>query len=243
MRKPKILVIESDVKVSEPVAGQLDKADYEVVTVPDGVAAMQYLNRAPELPHLALVGLTLLSRKNFELAIKIKSIGDIPLILLACHNADRETIVVAMRKYAEDFVVKPVSVGLSGLMARVQVVLARTPGFNFTDEPIIYVDNNLSIDFAHSRIVVGGNPIRLTPTESAMLYVLMRHRGRVVENGTLLARIWPAEEVYEDNLRVHVHRLRRKMEADSHHPHYIRTVRGIGYRFTQQPMGTVAEYS
>ena len=68
-----------------------------------------------------------------------------------------------------------------------------------------------------------------------MLHVLLRNATRVVENRMLIARVWPSEEVYEDTLRVHMHRLRRKLEADSHHPHYIRTERGVGYRFTQRP--------
>jgi DNA-binding response OmpR family regulator len=72
----------------------------------------------------------------------------------------------------------------------------------------------------------------LTPTESILLHVLLRNAGRVVENRMLIARVWPSEEIFEDTLRVHMHRLRRKLEADSHHPHYIRTERGVGYMFT-----------
>ena len=76
----------------------------------------------------------------------------------------------------------------------------------------------------------------MTPTEIVLLHVLIRHAPRVVQNNALLARVWPAEEVYEDTLRVHMHRLRRKLEADPHHPRYIRTERGVGYRFTIRPV-------
>jgi len=141
--------------------------------------------------------------------------------------------VQGLRKYAEDFIVKPFE--LRELEARIQVVLARMPSLDYASEPIIHIDDHLSIDFAHNRIVVSGKSYTLTPTESILLHVLLRRAGQVVENRTLTARVWPTEEVYEDTLRVHMHRLRRKLESDSHHPHYIRTERGVGYMFTVRP--------
>jgi DNA-binding response OmpR family regulator len=109
------------------------------------------------------------------------------------------------------------------------------PSLDYASEPIIRIDDHLNIDFAHNRIVLNGSSITLTPTESILLHVLLRNAGRVVENRMLIARVWPSEEVFEDTLRVHMHRLRRKLEQDSHHPHYIRTERGIGYVFTVRP--------
>ena len=89
-------------------------------------------------------------------------------------------------------------------------------------------------------VQINGKAYGLTPTESILLHVLLRNASRVVENRMLIARVWPSEEVYEDTLRVHMHRLRRKLEADSHHPHYIRTERGVGYMFTARPPEGVA---
>ncbi|HLV36190.1 MAG TPA: winged helix-turn-helix domain-containing protein, partial [Spirillospora sp.] len=111
----------------------------------------------------------------------------------------------------------------------------RMPSLDYASQPVIRVDEHLSIDFAHNRIMVSGKQYSLTPTESILLHVLLRNAGRVVENRLLIARVWPSEDVYEDTLRVHMHRLRRKLESDSHHPHYIRTERGIGYMFTIRP--------
>ena len=76
----------------------------------------------------------------------------------------------------------------------------------------------------------------VSPQQSQiLLHVLLRNAGRVVENRMLIARVWPSEDVFEDTLRVHMHRLRRKLESDSHHPHYVRTERGVGYMFTIRP--------
>jgi DNA-binding response OmpR family regulator len=93
------------------------------------------------------------------------------------------------------------------------------------------VDDRLAVDFAHQRAIVDGQPIPLTPTETKILYILMRNAGRVVTNDFLLRRLWPLEEVFEDTLRVHVHRLRRKIEATPTQPLYIVTERGLGYSF------------
>ena len=184
------------------------------------------------LPHIALIDLALPSMHGFELSSKLKSMADVPIIFVTS-TSDTDTIVQGLRRYAEDFIVKPFE--LRELEARVQAVLARMPSLDYASEPVIKVDEHLQIDFAHNRIILSGKAINLTPTESILLHVLLRNAGRVVENRMLIARVWPSEDVYEDTLRVHMHRLRRKLESDSHHPHYVRTERGIGYMFTIRP--------
>ena len=76
-----------------------------------------------------------------------------------------------------------------------------------------------------------GRPVPLTSTETKLLYVLMRNAGRVVATDFLLRRLWPSDEVFEDTLRVHVHRLRGKIEPEPSRPRYVVTERGSGYRF------------
>lgn len=231
MKKSKVLMVEDDTNVSKLITDYLTKTGYDVMGFSDGPEALEYV-RQRGLPHIALVDLSLPSMHGFELANKLKSMADVPIIFVTS-TGDKETIVQGLKKYAEDFIVKPFE--LRELEARIQVVLARMPSLDYASEPIVRVDNNLNIDFAHNRIVINGKTTGLTPTESILLHVLLRNAGRVVENRMLIARVWPSEEVFEDTLRVHMHRLRRKLESDSHHPHYIRTERGVGYMFTQRP--------
>ncbi|RMG79764.1 MAG: DNA-binding response regulator [Chloroflexi bacterium] len=230
-RKSKVLVVEDDESMSNLIADFLTKHKYSVTTFSDGPEAIEYV-RQRGLPHIALIDLGLPSMHGFEVASNLKRMADVPIIFVTS-TGDTETIVQGLKKYAEDFIVKPFE--LRELEARIEVVLARMPSLDYASEPIVKVDENLSIDFAHNRIIVNGKYVSLTPTESVMLHVLLRNAGRVVENRMLIARVWPAEEVYDDTLRVHMHRLRRKLEADSHHPHYIRTERGVGYIFTVRP--------
>jgi len=232
MKNTKILLIEDDPNISKLIVDYMSRQEYEVTAMPDGPEALEHV-KEEGLPHLALVDLALPTMHGFEVATKLKSMADVPIIFVTS-TGDTETIVQGLRKYAEDFVVKPFE--LRELAARIEVVLSRMPSLDYASEPVVQVDETLSIDFAHNRIMVHGKSHNLTPTESILLHVLLRNAGRVVENRMLIARVWPSEEVFEDTLRVHMHRLRRKLEADSHHPHYIRTERGVGYMFTVKPM-------
>jgi len=231
MKKSKVLLIEDEETVSKLIIDFLNKNGYEVTAFSDGPEALEHV-RQRGLPHIALLDLALPSMHGFELASKLKAMADVPIIFVTS-SGDTETIVQGLKKYAEDFIVKPFE--LRELEARVAVVLSRMPSLDYASEPVIQVDEHLEIDFAHNRIMVDGKSVGLTPTESILLHVLLRNAGRVVENRMLIARVWPSEEVFEDTLRVHMHRLRRKLESDSHHPHYNRTERGVGYMFTIRP--------
>lgn len=96
------------------------------------------------------------------------------------------------------------------------------------------MDDRLAVDFSHQRALVDGECVPLTPTETKLLYILMRNAGRIVTSDSLLRRLWPREEISEDTLRVHVHRLRKKIQGSQTEPQYISTERGIGYRFVSE---------
>jgi DNA-binding response OmpR family regulator len=231
MGKTKILLVEDDPNINKLITDYMTAHNYEVIPFGDGPEALEHVQMRG-LPHIALIDLTLPTMHGFDLSNRIKAMADVPIIFITATN-DTDTVVQGLKKYAEDFIVKPFE--LRELEARIQVVLARMPSLDYASEPIIRIDENLSIDFAHNRIVVNGKGYSLTPTESILLHVLLRNASRVVENRMLIARVWPGEEVWEDTLRVHMHRLRRKLESDSHHPHYVRTERGVGYMFTIRP--------
>jgi DNA-binding response OmpR family regulator len=231
MNKTKVLVVEDEVNIAKLISDYMTAHGYDVTAVEDGPEALEYI-RQRGLPHIALIDLALPTMHGFELSSKLKSLADVPIIFVTS-TSDTDTIVQGLKRYAEDFIVKPFE--LRELEARVQALLARMPSLDYASEPIVRIDDHLQVDFAHNRLTVGGKTYTLTPTESILLHVLLRNAGRVVENRMLIARVWPSEDVYEDTLRVHMHRLRRKLEADSHHPHYIRTERGVGYMFTIRP--------
>ncbi len=237
MKKSTILLIIEDIEVRTLVSDFLIDSDYLVSAYGDLSNAVEHISERG-VPHIALIATELAGLSGYVAADRLKAAADVPIIFLA--SAEHETIdIVNVIRYGEDFVTGPIS--LQELGARIQLVLGRTPTLDYAGEPIIRIDDYLSIDFARNRILVAGNTVRLTPKELNLLHVLLRHAPRVIQNETLLSRVWPGEKVYEDTLRVHMHRLRRKIEADSHHPNYVHTERGVGYRFRLRPPGMSKE--
>jgi DNA-binding response OmpR family regulator len=110
-------------------------------------------------------------------------------------------------------------------------VLRRIGDYTYTWHVETRVDDYLVVDIPHQRAYTGEHLVSLTPTETKLLFILMRNAGRRVTTDFLLRRLWPMEEVFEDTLRVHVHRLRQKIEPTPGRPRYILTERGTGYSF------------
>lgn len=231
MRKSTVLVIDNDETVGQSLSRNRKGDDFSFESFQDAAGALDRLKSRPS-PDIVLVAAQLPGAGGLDCAREIKSIADIPIILMAGVD-DLDAGFSAFANYAEDFIVKPLDAG--ELEARIRIALKRMPAYDYAGEPVIVVDEQLSIDFAHNRAIYAGKTISLTPIEATLLRILVRNAPRVVQSHTLLARAWPAGAAIEDTLRVHMHRLRRKLEPDTRHPHYILTERGSGYRFTMRP--------
>ena len=165
---------------------------------------------------------------GFEFCAVLQSWCDLPVIMLTALG-DERTVARGIRLFAEDYITKPFRAG--EFVARVDRVLRRIGDFAYALAPVVEVDDRLAVDFAHQKVLVEGEPVGLSPTECKLLYILMRNAERPVSNGFLLRRLWPNEERYEDVLRMHVDRLRQKVEPDTRRLRYILTERDYGYRF------------
>jgi len=224
---PRVLVVDDDPAIVRLVKIKLDLSGYRVMTAYSGKEALECIAQNG-LPHLAIVDINMPGMDGFEFCKTVQQYADLPVILLTA--VDREEVIIqGIEHFAEDYVTKPFS--LRELMARVGRVLRRMGDFAYTLEPVIRVDKHLSVDFVHQQVVLDGETVALTPTETKVLFILMRNAGHTVTNDFLLRRIWPLDEIFEDTLRVHIHRLRQKIETKSSDTKYIGTERGIGYRF------------
>jgi len=222
----RILVVDDDEAVLRLVRDKLDRAGYEVVTAVSGHEALEAIRRQG-LPHLAIVDIHMPGMDGFEFCEIVQQYSDLPIIMLTAVD-EEESIIRGIEYFAEDYITKPFSP--RELVARVGRVLRRIGDFAYALQPVISIDNRLAIDFGQQQAIVDGQPVQLTPTESKLLYILMRNAGHTVTTEFLLSRTWPLAGVFEDALRVHVHHLRRKIEVDSSNPRYIVTARGTGYR-------------
>lgn len=227
MVETRLLVVEDDYSTRELTRNVLEKAGYIVSAVSDGPEALKKIEQQG-LPSLLLLDLGLPSMHGFEVAAKVKKMADVPIIILT-GMSDIKYVIQGLRDYADDYITKPFNT--DEMLARVQRVLSRVGTTPHPPQPLLVIDDHLAIDFAGNRIVMDGESRTLTPTESAILSVLYRHQGKVVANTTLMARVWPNEEVFEDRLRVHVFRLRTKLRSPMSGATYIATERGVGYSF------------
>ena len=227
---PRVLVVDDDPAIVRLVSSKLDISGYRVMTATSGNEALDRIAQ-DGLPHLAIVDINMPGIDGFEFCRTVQQFADLPVILLTA--VDQEDVVIqGIEHFAEDYVTKPFSP--RELMARVGRVLRRMGDFAYTLDPIIQVDQHLSVDFVHQQVVSDGEMISLTPTETKILFILMRNAGRTVTNDFLLRRIWPLDEIFEDTLRVHIHRLRQKIESKPNGVKYVGTERGIGYRFLKK---------
>ncbi|UCC62798.1 MAG: response regulator transcription factor [Anaerolineae bacterium] len=226
-QRQRILVVDDDPDILRLVGDKLDLAGFEVFTAASGGQALDAIARRG-LPHLAIVDLNMPGMDGFEFCQTVQQFADLPIIMLTAVDVE-ETVIRGIEHFAEDYVTKPFSP--RELVVRVQRVLRRIGDFAYTLDPVTQVDYHLAVDFAGQQAVVDGQAISLTPTETKVLYILMRNAGRTVTIDFLLRRLWPLEEVFEDTLRVHIYRLRQKIETTPGQPHYIVTERGLGYRF------------
>jgi DNA-binding response OmpR family regulator len=225
----RILVIDDDPALLNLVVDTLRREEFDVFTAPSGPQALKVIEQRG-LPHLAIVDFMMPGMDGFEFCRIVQQISDLPVIMLTA--IDQEEIVIqGLEHFAEDYVTKPFSP--RELVARVKRVLRRIGDFSYALDRLVLIDERLSVDFIQQQAIIDNCPISLTPIETKLLYILIRNAGRITSTDFLLRRLWPMKEVFEDSLRVHVHRLRQKLEINPAEPHYIITERGIGYTFPQ----------
>ncbi|HEY1407755.1 MAG TPA: response regulator transcription factor [Promineifilum sp.] len=228
-RKKRILVVDDSDYTLRLVEMTLRDAGFRVLTAVSGEAALENIETTG-LPDLAVVDLHMPGISGFEFAHRVHQYSDLPIIMLTAVN-NEDTIVEGLEEHSEDYIVKPFSPG--ELVARSRRVLRRMGEFDYDLEPRTRIDERLLIDFPNRTAIVDGVEEVLTPTETKLLYILMRKAGHTVPTDYILRRLWPLEPVFEDRLHVHLHRLRRKIEdkKDKARPRYIVSERGAGYSF------------
>jgi len=207
-----ILVIDDNLGTLGIVEHALKKANFNVLVAASGEEGMEVILEQG-LPHLAVVDLNMPpGMSGIDFCRTVHQFCDLPVIMLTAID-EEQTIVKSLEEFVEDYVTKPFNTG--ELIARIRRVLRRIGSFAYAFEPLTKVDERLAINFPKREAMVNGKSVSLTPIETKLLYILMRSAGETVSTDYIIRRIWPLEPVYEDRLHVHMHRLRRKIEAKS----------------------------
>jgi DNA-binding response OmpR family regulator len=223
----RILAVDDNAFTLRIVQHTLEQAGFQVTTAVSGKDALKLITRHG-IPHLAIVDLHMPVMSGFEFCHAVREFSDLPIIMLTAVNSE-ETIIEGLEQYAEDYIIKPFNP--NELVARVKRVLRRMGDYTYTLDASTRIDDRLLVNFPNREVIVNNETVSLTPTETKLLYILVRNAGRIVTTEFLLNRIWPLQDAQEDRLHVHVHRLRRKIEVNPNEPAYIIAERGTGYRF------------
>lgn len=225
----KILVVDDEPQILKALDHRLTRDGYAVITAADGEEALTRF--AESNPDLVVLDLMLPLVDGFEVCQQIRKISAVPIIILSARGNEIDKIV-GFRIGADDYLTKPFSP--SELVLRVRAVLRRTRGQN-DPEPTIgdtVVQGSLLIDRRRRLVKVGGKPADLTVKEFELLWLLASHPEYVFSREQLLEQIWETDYPGDlNNVTVLVSRLREKIEGDPANPTYIKTVRGVGYKF------------
>ena len=225
----RILVVDDEPDVIESVrlGFELQWREIEVLGAGGGEAALDVIER--EQPDIVLLDIGLPDIDGFEVLRQVRAFSDVPVLMLTARD-DAMDKVKGLELGADDYVTKPFN--HLELMARVKAVLRRLAMPTPVSRAPSFHAHDLEVDFGAQEARLRGERLDLTPTEYKLLYHLVRNAGHVLQHATLLAKMWGREYVDEvDYLRVYIRRLRDKLGDDPDRPTYIRTERGLGYRF------------
>lgn len=226
---PTILIVEDEQPIREMLRFALNAAGYETIEAADTHEARVRL--AESVPELILLDWMLPSGSGIDLLRQIKKdelTQDVPIIMLTARVED-EYKVKGLETGADDYITKPFS--MRELLARIRVVLRRSSP-ECGDGPFQVGD--LVLDHHAQQVTYRDEVVDLGPTEYRLLAFFMAHPERVYSRSQLLDRVW-GRSVYveERTVDVHIRRLRKTLEPFGYH-HLIQTVRGTGYRFSEQ---------
>jgi len=222
-----IFVVEDDLDISRLIEHNLSSAGYQVSTFLSGATVVP--SAAQMQPALFLLDIMLPGMDGYDLCRQIRQnehLAKTPVIFLTARNAETDR-VRGFELGGDDYITKPFSP--RELVARVRTVLRGQPEI---PAPEVIHMGELEVDVSSMTVRVEGRTVLTTVREFRLLEYLARHRGRVFTRDQLLDAVWKESAfVTPRSIDVYVRRLREKIESDPRHPRYLKTLRGIGYRF------------
>jgi DNA-binding response OmpR family regulator len=226
--RPIIFVVEDEEDIARLISHNLQAAGFEVQSFVSGASVLTEAMR--EMPALFLLDVMLPGTDGFELCRHIRqtpALSAIPIIFLTAKTSESDR-VKGLELGGDDYITKPFSP--RELVARIRTVL-RGLGQTTPAAEVLRL-GSLEIDVSSMTVQVDGQNILTTVREFRLLEYLAAHRGRVLTRDQLLDAVWKETPfVTPRSIDVYIRRLREKIERDPRHPQYLKTLRGIGYRF------------
>jgi two-component system response regulator RegX3 len=222
----KVMVVEDEQSLREPLVYLLEKEGYEVIEAGDGASALEFFKTEPI--DLILLDIMMPGMSGNEVCRVIRQTSNVPVIMLTAKDSEIDK-VVGLEIGADDYVTKPYST--RELLARMKAVLRRN------SEPAPVTDGLLeggpvSMDVDRHLVFVNGQKVAMPLKEFELLELLLENRNRVLTRAQIIDRVWGSNYFGDTKtLDVHVKRIRSKIEDDPARPVHLVTVRGLGYKF------------
>ena len=224
----KILVVDDELEIVKLVRAYLERAGFAVVTASEGSQALAVFRH--ERPNLVVLDLNLPGMDGLDVCRALRRDSDVPIIMLTARIEETDRLI-GLELGADDYILKPFSP--REVVARVRTVLRRAEGTPV--RPDVISAGGMRLDLSQRVASLNDQPLELTTMEFDLLALLIEHPGQVFTRLQLLERAQgTAYEGYERTIDVHIKNLRKKLHDDSQDPHFIETVRGVGYRLRRE---------
>ncbi len=224
----RILLVEDESALSEPLSFLLEREGYDITVAEDGPSAIGEFDRNGT--DLILLDLMLPGIPGTEVCREIRTRSSVPIIMLTAKDSEVD-IVVGLELGADDYVTKPYS--SRELLARIRAVMRRHSDHGNEGDTVLTA-GTIRMDVERHTVVASGELVNMPLKEFELLEYLLRNAGRVLTRGQLIDRVWGSDYFGDTKtLDVHIKRIRSRIEATPSEPKMLVTVRGLGYRFEE----------
>ncbi len=230
--KGKILICDDEADILEVLELYLEKEGYEVIKAMDGEEALQKANN-----NIDLVILDIMMPKidGYKVVKEIRKLYTMPIIMISAKTQDIDKIL-GLDLGCDDYITKPFNP--LEVMARVNAQIRRNNNLISAEKKVSTITiGDVTLDTYNVQVIVRDKEIELTSIEYGILKLLMENAGRILTKNQIFEAVWNEQFLGGDNtIMVHISRLRDKIELDSRNPVYLKTVRGLGYKFEKKVM-------
>ncbi|MGL4108769.1 response regulator transcription factor [Clostridium sp. LP20] len=228
----RVLICDDEKEILEILDLYLGKEGYEIVKASDGLDALDKIKENKDLD-LAILDIMMPYVDGYKLVKEIRKLHSIPIMMLSAKNQDSDKIL-GLDLGADDYITKPFNP--LEVVARVNAQIRRVYKLSAKeDKSESIIIGEVELDTYNVRVIVRGEEIELTSIEYGILKYLMENSGRILTKNQIFEAVWNEEFLSGDNtIMVHISRLRDKIEKDSRNPIYLKTVRGLGYKFEKK---------
>ncbi len=224
----KIMVADDDRDMVDLLSYWLKGHGYDVIRAFDGEQAVKRWRET--LPDLVILDVQMPKLDGFEVCRQMRSETNSMVLILTAHDREDDEIR-GLEMGADDYLRKPFSP--RQLLARIKAIMRRSTNIRGNSSSSAITVGTVTLDAMRHEVIRDGVKVRLTPTESRLLHLLISHTGQVLTTDTIIERVWGYDEAGDSGLvKTHIRHLRQKVEPDANSPQYITTVPGVGYTFT-----------